>query len=117
MKKVLLLAIVLIIGCATTEPTSWEERMKGWTGAGHPDRDTAQPSSLIFEIGMTLEDFKTKNKNVKGLNIAYADKNYVVYKKIASGKVLTYPVPFLYFKNGILIKQKVQPSNTPVDID
>ena len=114
MKKVLLLAIVLIVGCAPTEPTS---QWAGFTGAGLPDEYNAQSSSLIFEIGMTLEDFKTKNKNVTGLDIAYADKNYVVYKKIASGKVLTYPAPFLYFKNGILIKQKVQPSNTPVDID
>ena len=113
MKKLILLAL-LIVGCAPTEP---KRMWVGFTGAGLPDEYNAQPSSLIFEIGMTLEDFKTKNKNVKGLNIAYADKNYVVYKKIASGKVLTYPVPFLYFKNGILIKQKVQASNTAVNLN
>ena len=111
----LLLIALLIVGCYMPPPTSESIEPK------------KEPATLTFEIGMTLEDFKTKNKNVNGLEIVYADENNIVYKKVNTSNLplraevirtlSELPVPFLYFKNGILIKQIVQPSNTTLDFN
>ena len=138
MKKLLIIAL-LVVGCASNPKTSSPEG--GWYNApsvgSYEQRlvesqlNTKEPTTLTFEIGMTLEEFKTQNKNVVGLEIVYADENNIVYKKVktsesdggwtSSGKyqrtLSQLPVPFLYFKNGILIKQIVQPSNTAVNLD
>jgi len=138
MKKLLIIAL-LFVGCASNPKTNSSE--DGWYSApsvgsiqqrlGEAQINSKKPATLTFEIGMTLEEFKTKNENVNGLEIVYADENNIVYKKVktsesdggwtSSGKyqrtLSQLPVPFLYFKNGILIKQIVQPSNTTLDFN
>ncbi len=66
-----LIILLLIVGCYMPPPTSESIEPK-----------KEEPATLTFEIGMTLEEFKTKNKNVNGLEIVYADENNIVYKKV-----------------------------------